>query len=345
MARLGSILIVSSAVLFAVACSESPTQPSAASPTPTVSFKKDGVVDDEFDSEGNKSERHSFELANSPGVGAARAARTGSGTGISYHGGPVLQSATNLVAVYWGSSSVYANGPAAGTTGAASGDNSLVGYFLAHLGGSPYFNINTTYKDGAGAAIKNVVNYNGFWASTTSVPANGAKVTDAQMIAMLQSGFTNGKLTYAANTLYLIFSAGTVNLGGGFGTSYCAYHTHATVSVPGQGNKVIYYAAMPYVAAYPSACTNGTPSPNGDAAADGVISVLAHEIEETTTDPMGNAWYDSRGYENADKCAWNFGTTQTNGSGGVWNITVGAKNFLVQQNWINSGSGGCRLSW
>jgi hypothetical protein len=164
------------------------------------------------------------------------------------------------------------------------------------------------------------------------------------MIAMLQSGFTNGRLTYGANTLYLIFTSGTVNLGGGFGTQYCAYHTHATVSVPGQGNKTIYYAAQPYVAAYPSACTNGTASPNGDAAADGVISVLAHEIEETTTDPMGNAWFDNRGYENADKCAWNFGTTTT-AHGGVSNIQVGAKWFLVQQNWINSGSGGCRLSF
>jgi hypothetical protein len=330
-------------VLFAAACSDSPTSPAAPAPA-TPSFSKDNNNGNAFDGEGNKSERHVFALANSPAVRAARAAKPGGGTGISYHGGPVLQAATNVVAVYWGNSPVYANGPAAGSHGAGTGDNSLVGYFLRNLGGSSYFNINTTYKDGAGKAIANVVNYTGYWASTVNVPANGAKVSDAQMIAMLQSGFTNGQLTYAPNTLYAIFSAGTVNLGGGFGTSYCAYHTHATVTVPGQGSKVIYYAAQPYVAAYPSACTNGTASPNGDAAADGVINVLAHEIEETTTDPMGNAWYDTRGYENADKCAWNFGTTHSNGTG-IYNITVGSKNFLVQQNWINSGSGGCRQSW
>ena len=34
-------------------------------------------------------------------------------------------------------------------------------------------------------------------------------------------------------------------------------------------------------------------------------------LEETATDPDLNAWYDRRGYENADKCAWTFGTTYT----------------------------------
>jgi len=285
---------------------------------------------------------HVFELRNSPGVGEAKV-KGGGGTGIFYHGGPVLQAGTDVVAVYWASGTLYANGPAAGTTGAGSADGSLVGYFLSHLGGSPYFNTNSTYTDGAGQAIANVVNYNAYWANNTDVPGNGQSVSDAQMVAMLQSGFDGGKLSYDPNALYAIFSAGTVNLGGGFGTQYCAYHYHGTVTIGGV-SKTVLYAAMPYVYAYPSACTNGTPAPNGDPAADGVVNVLAHEVEETTTDMMGNAWFDRRGYENADKCAWNFGTTQNNGTG-VWNIIVGSKNFLVQQNWVNAGSGGCRQTW
>ena len=40
-----------------------------------------------------------------------------------------------------------------------------------------------------------------------------------------------------------------------------------------------------------------------------MASIIAHELEEAVTDPDLNAWYDTRGYENADKCAWTFGTT------------------------------------
>jgi hypothetical protein len=173
MARLVPSLLLSSGFLLAVACSDSPTAPVTPASPVTPSLSRDGIVDREFDAQGNKSERHVFELANSPGARAARTARTGSGTGISYHGGPVLQAATNVVAVYWGSSPVYTNGPTPGTVGAGSSDNSLVGYFLSKLGGSSYFNINTTYKDGSGNAIVNAVNYNGFWANNSGVPANG----------------------------------------------------------------------------------------------------------------------------------------------------------------------------
>ncbi|MES2125120.1 MAG: hypothetical protein V4503_10585 [Gemmatimonadota bacterium] len=337
---LRSRLVLGLAGLAALAaCSDS--APTASDPVAAPSFNNAS------DNAGDNPNRHLFEVKGSPSIAAARAGKgkPGGGTGISYHGGPVLQAATKVVAIYWAASPIYNNGPAAGafSTNSNSGDGSLVGHFMRNLGGSPYFNINTTYKDGSGRAIANVVNYTGYWANNTSAPSGTTKVTDAQMIAMLSSGFTSGKLVYDPNTLYVIFTAGAVNLGGGFGTSYCGYHTHGTVSTP-SGSKVALYSAMPYDYAYPSACTNGTASPNGDPGADNEVSVLAHEIEETTTDPMGNAWYDSRGYENADKCAWNFGTTFTSG-GGVANMTIGGKAFLVQQNWINSGSGGCRLSW
>ncbi|MES2306877.1 MAG: hypothetical protein V4558_15345 [Gemmatimonadota bacterium] len=318
------------------ACSES--APTASDPVATP------VFNNASDKAGDNPVKHLFETRNSPAIAAARA-KPGGGTGISYHGGPVLQAATKVVAIYWASSPIYNNGPAAGTfsTSGNSGDNSLVGHFMRNLGGSPYFNINTTYKNSAGTAINNIVTYTGFWANNTSAPTGTANVTDAQMLSMLSSGFTSGKLVYDANTLYIVFTSGKVNLGGGFGTQYCGYHTHGNVSTPA-GTKVALYSAMPYDYAYPSACTNGTAAPNGDAGADNEVSVLAHEIEETTTDPMGNAWYDNRGYENADKCAWNFGTTYSNGTG-IANMKLGGKDFLVQQNWINSGTGGCRLSW
>ena len=268
----------------------------------------------------------------------------GGGTGIFYHGGPVLQSGTKVAAVYWAASPIFTGGPAAGTNGAGSGDGSLVGFFLSHLGGTPYFNINSTYTDGSGAKIVNSVTYTQYYANNTSVPASGASVSDAQMVAMLQAAFDAGKLTYDAGTLYNIFTAAKVNLGGGFGSSYCAYHTHGTVTINGVARTVL-YSAMPYNNTYPGTCTNGTAAPNGDPGADAEVNTLAHEIEETTTDMMGTAWFDRRGYENADKCAWTWGTTYTTANGGVANMNIGGKDFLVQRNWVNAGSGGCAVKY
>ena len=108
------------------------------------------------------------------------------------------------------------------------------------------------------------------------------------MVALLQAGFNSGALTYDASTVYAIFTAGGVNLGGGFGTQYCAYHTTGTVTVNGAPHSVI-YAAMPYNNSQPSACTAGTGAPNGDPGADYETTTLIHEIEESTTDYLGNA--------------------------------------------------------
>jgi len=77
-----------------------------------------------------------------------------------------------------------------------------------------------------------------------------------------------------------------------------------------------------------------------------MASIIAHELEEAVTDPDLNAWYDRRGAENADKCAWTFGTTTTLSSGAKKNVTLGSRNYLIQQNWVNNGSGGfCAMSY
>ena len=266
---------------------------------------------------------------------------SGQATGILYHGGPIIPQ-TRVAALYWANSTIYAGGPAPGTTGTGAQDGSLVGHFLRNFGGSGYFNINTTYTDavGGGHTVQNSVTYTQYWADNTSVPpANGSAVSNATIQAEIVKGFTTGSLTYDPQTIYAVFSIGNTNLGGGFGTQYCAYHGKFLWN----GNVVI-YAAQPYVGQVLSACSNRTASPNADAPADAVINVLAHEIEEATTDPQLNAWFDAFGAENADKCAWTFGTTYNNGTG-VANMSLGGKDFLIQQNWINAGNGGCLLSF
>jgi len=261
----------------------------------------------------------------------------GSGTGIFYHGGPIVYS-PQIATIYWASGTIYSGGPTPGTVGSGSQDLSLVGFFLRNLGPSPYWNINNTYTDGGSGRVANSLSYTQYWAANTNVPASGSSVSDAQVQAQIISAFTSGKLTFDASTIYAVFSGSGVNLGGGFGTQYCAYHGHFSWN----GNDVK-YAVMPYNIDFPSGCTAGS-SPNGDAAADAEVNTLAHETEEFATDEDLNAWFDRRGYENADKCAWNFGTTYST-AGGPANMNLGGKDFLIQQNWLNANSGGCRLSW
>lgn len=268
--------------------------------------------------------------------GFVRSALTRSSTGINYHGGPLFITQTRVVAVYWSGSTIYNGGPTAGSTGTGGQDGSLVGAFLSSLGGTPYFNINSTYFDGTGATVKNSVAYTGFWAANTNVPSSGQSVTDAQVQSQIVSGFTSGKLTFDNGTLYAVFSGPGVNLGGGFGSQYCAYHGHFTWN----GNDVK-YAVMPHDADFVSGCTALNGSPNNDFAADAEVNTLAHETEETTTDEDLNAWYDRRGNENADKCAWTFGTTYTTSNGSTANENFGNKDWLIQRNWVNAGSGGC----
>jgi len=273
----------------------------------------------------------------------------GGNTGIYYHGGPIIYS-QNVAAIYWGAAPIYQGGPdpATAPTGGGAADGSLVGFFLRNLGGSSYFNINTTYFDGAGTHIQNVVTYTQYWASNTNLPPTDmTPVDDATIAAKIEEGFANGSLTYDPSTLYAVFTPSGVNLGGGFGSQYCAYHGYF---VDGNGQNVK-YAAMPYAYQFPSGCSALNGSPNNDFAADAVINVLAHETEETTTDENLNAWYDIIGNENADKCAWQFGGTYTTGNGSQANENMGGKDFLIQMNWVNATTGkrsgpvGCRKGW
>jgi len=328
-----STLAAAAAVLALGACVDSNIATDPIAPPNSVSATRS----QEFNS------RHIFHTKDfySP----SNAARPSNNTGIYYHGGPLIvnPSVTNVVAIYWGNGgSMYSNGPASGA-GPGTGDGSLIGYFLSNLGGSPYFGINATYYNGSNAHVINAVNYTSYWATGTDVAPPSSSPTDANMVAVIQAGINLGRISYDPNTVYAIFTGPGINLGGGFGSQYCAYHTHGTVTAGG-ASRIALYAAMPHNQDFPSGCTSGYQSPNSDVAANSEVNTLAHEVEETTTDELGTAWYDRRGYENADKCAWTWGTLQTASNGGVYNMLLGGTPFLIQRNWKNVAGGGCALS-
>ena len=243
-----------------------------------------------------------------------------SGTnGISYHGGPIILNTTNVHYIWYGNW----NGNTATT---------ILTSFAQSIGGSPYFNINTTYTNGSGGRVLNSVLYNGAIGDNYS---QGTSLSDSAVQAIVAQ--TNPTDT---NGVYFVLTSADVNETSGFCTQYCGWHTHASIN-----GKDIKYAFVGNPDRCPSACEAQTTSPNGNAGADGMASVIAHELEEAVTDPDLNAWYDKRGYENADKCAWTFGNESTASNGSKYNVTLGGREYLIQQNWVNASGGFCAMSY
>src|SRR5581483_9560846 len=73
---------------------------------------------------------------------------------------------------------------------------------------------------------------------------------------------------------------------------------------------------------------------------DATINVTSHENNETITDPLGTAWFDSSGNENGDKCNFNFGSAIGGAAGSLFNNQFSGGHFWIQQEWSNQ-SGSC----
>lgn len=269
---------------------------------------------------------------------------------IMFNGGRVITNGLNIYSIYWSSKTIYKNGPLPSQKSHSSAnDNTIIGHFLRNLGGSPWFNILNTYNDNRGVKIPNRLTYTGWWANNVNVPQPGSKVFISDIAKMLETSFNNKTLTYNPNTIYTVFTDSGVNLGGEFGTSYCAFHTAVNIKI-GNSFSPVLIVGIPYVWQEPWRCTAffRMPSPNNQPDADGAVNVLAHEIAESATNGFGRAWYDRNQLEVGDKCAWNFGVNRYVAGGSSTpnaNMNLNGVHYLVQTLWLNSrgGNGGCVL--
>ena len=120
----------------------------------------------------------------------------------------------------------------------------------------------------------------------------------------------------------------------GFCTQFCGWHFF---------NGIYKYISVgvPPTSGCGGCFSQGT-SPNGNAAVDSAVSVIAHELAETVTDPNLDAWYNSNYYENADICAWNFVGKIWSGSY-YYNMVVGGLRYYVQSIY-NLSTGICAMA-
>ncbi|MBV8465770.1 MAG: hypothetical protein JO218_07465 [Burkholderiales bacterium] len=244
-----------------------------------------------------------------------------SSNAITYHGGPVMvANNTNVYYIWYGSWSSAAK--------------SVLVNFMSTLGGTPIFNVNTSYYNGSKVHVKNVVTLAGQANDNYSL---GNSLGDADIATIVSNAIGSGALPLDTNASYMVLTAQDVNETSGFGSQYCGWHDHTTIS--GKDIKYAFVGDPTQIA--PSGCGVNSPSPNGNGGADAMTSVIFHELSETVTDPDISAWYDRSGNENGDKCAWNFGTTFTTSNGATANQTFGGRHYLLQQMWLNVGSGSC----
>ena len=257
------------------------------------------------------------------------AALTTGGTGvvtpaITYHGGPLI--ATPTIYIIW-----YGNWNQTNGSDNPAGQQ-IVRDFVNNIGGSPYFLLNTSYSAG-GYNITGLVLNGG---ETTDTGSAGTRLRDSSILNIVNNAISGGKLPYDANGVYFVLTSSNISEQSGFCTRYCGWHTanngsvgHLRYSFVSNANRCL------------SACAAQTTSPNGNAGVDGMISVIAHELEEATSDPdPTSGWADSGGSENADKCAWTFGHAQYQVGNGSWaNMKLGLRDFLIQRNLEHNVSG------
>ncbi len=252
---------------------------------------------------------------------------------INYAGGQLI--GTPTVYIIW-----YGNWNQGNGSDTPAGQQ-IVRDFVNSIGGSAYFNINTSYSIN-GHTITGGVNNGG---ETTDAYSRGTRLKDADVLTVVNSAITASRLPYNANGVYFVLTSSDVNETSGFCRLYCGWHTAAT---PSAGH--VRYAFVGNANRCLSGCAAQTISPNSNPGVDGMISVIAHELEEATTDPdPRSGWTDSSGAENADKCAWTFGHAQFQVANGSWaNMTLGSRNFLIQRNLYhnlnNSGSDFCMMN-
>jgi serine protease len=261
---------------------------------------------------------------------------------LTFHGGSV-QIGTQVFISYWGSE--WGTGFSTGGYSSATAQT-YVNTFFTNVGGSSWINSDTQYCQNVPSGTTNCSGISGAqfvtnpsdqfgstWNDTTSVPSSPTQSQIAAAALRLANHFGG----YSPNNTYLVFTPTGKSMSG-FGTSWCAWHSSTTGTVGGSSVRVA-YGYIPYMPDAGASCGRNFINSNnsfGNGYFDGFSVVAGHEYEEAQTDPFpSSGWLDSRGAEDADKCAWN------SLSG---NISLGGHNFAVQPLWSNA-STGCVMSY
>jgi hypothetical protein len=200
---------------------------------------------------------------------------------MTYHSGKILTTAT-VKSIFWGTT--WNSSPGDKITGI---DN-----FYSGFSGSNYAKTSDEYTDtlGSGHQVGPTLFSLGHVIDTSAASGGGSTSAILAEACKQFTGPNDGTAYYAVYTDLPRGSAG-----------YCAWHSSGTC-----GSVPIQFAFFWKLDGDPGCDPQSTVSGESQGLA-ALANVSAHELSEGRTDPASpGAWYDSRGAENGDKCAWTF---------------------------------------
>jgi hypothetical protein len=220
------------------------------------------------------------------------------GANMTWHNGQIMPTASTAV-IFWGTSwATY------------SGDK-ITGLDSWYTGasGATYTNTVNEYT-GTNGQVTSQISYGGHYTDTSAAPS-GAPSTSAilaEVCKVIPSPVSSG---YYA--VYVDTPRGN--------TGYCAWHSYGYC-----GTTPVQFAFFFNLDGDPGCDPQDSSGLHSQGLA-ALANVSGHELSEARSDPRNGGWYDQRGAENGDKCAWTFGTPLLAFSNGT--------RWKIQGNWSN----------
>lgn len=222
---------------------------------------------------------------------------------MTYHGGPILPSST-IKAIWWGSSWPSYTGDE------ITGIDKWYTYVGTTSGGAGSSYQATVNEYAAGSSqVTTATTYQGHVIDGSSIPRHIS--TSAVLSEVCKE--VSSPVPGAYYPVYTDRKRGSAN--------YCAYHSW------GSCNGVAIEFGFFFKLDGDAGCDPASNVSGQSQGLQAVANVTGHELSETRSDPNGNAWYDSGGAENGDKCAWTFG--------GPYVVFLDNTHWKIQGNWSN----------
>lgn len=233
-----------------------------------------------------------------------------------------------------------------------SSQENLLSYFINNLDKTSWFNIlkqeySPTVKLRYGSSItpKHFKRPNSYLGSTLTLDLIYQIIEDA-LISKAVPADPNGIYLVLGSERTFQYSGPSLNNALFHCADYCSLHfarpfPSSPTSIGRTGNYRGAYIGHPQrCLLFCSPLVNILHSPNKDVVGDAWANLIAGQVAAIITDPEPfTGFYDELSLAEApDLCAWKYGTTEKVDSGANWNVQVGGKRFLLQQNWVKSRS-------